>query len=382
MLEKSKDKSQGYLLPKTIVQSDISLEKWNIFSTKKSTGYRELKRTFETKDGSVTEQTVCIGLPDSKETLMTQEAKIFYLFLDLWDKSGRDPNGIVSGSFREIYTTLRAIDQKSTKRFGNHEKKWFSEKLTRMVRVPIVYKNAYKTKDGNYSVEESFTLLQRNELFERKNDQKKRYFALSSFTLHPLIVKSILGHNIKPLRLDVLVGLKKEISIILYRHLDLVMSDKPKFERRIEILSEELNFGASRKDDLLRQLRQACKELEGKDISTGRIAVCFIVKTKDKKSWKLVALKGPQSSPRLPENAAEDISTPDSSPLPENTLHPELFLYFEKQPPEEQEKIRNIADDIFRATYKMGGEFIRKLALQDAILAYKSQLKQQSELFS
>ena len=66
----------------------------------------------------------------------------------------------------------------------------------------------------------------------------------------------------------------------------------------------------------------------------------------------------------------------------ENTLHPELFLYFEKQPPEEQEKIRNIADDIFRLTYKMGGEFIRKLALQDAILAYQSQLKQQPELFS
>ena len=91
MLEKSKDKSQAYLLPKTIVQSDISLEKWNIFSTKKSTGYRELSRTVTGEDGSVTEQTVCIGLPDSKETLMTQEAKIFYLFLDRWDQSGRDP---------------------------------------------------------------------------------------------------------------------------------------------------------------------------------------------------------------------------------------------------------------------------------------------------
>ena len=382
MPQKPKEKTQPFLFPKTVIQCDLNLEKWNIFSTKKSTGYREIKRAIKNTDGSTVEQTVSIGLPDSKETLMAQEAKIFYLFVDRWDKSGRDPSGIVSGSFRDIYTTLQSIDKKSTRRFGNREKKWFSEKLTRMVRVPIVYKNAYKSKEGDYSVEESFTLLQRNELFERKSDPKKRYFAISSFTLHPLIVKSILGQNIKPLRLDILVRLKKEISIILYRHLDLMMSDKPKFERRIDKLAEDLNFGASRTDDLLRQLRKACAELQGKDISTGRLVSCSIVETKDEKGWKLSVLKGPHAN-ALPSPSLSDAAPPldpTVAVLDENKIDPALLLYFSQQSPEEQAKINAIADAIYRDSYKMGGDFTRKLSLQEAVRHYQFNLQQQLQL--
>ena len=184
---------QGYLLPKTIIQSDVNLEKWSLFSTQKNRGYRIMKCSFKDSDEALVEQTVAVGLPDSQETLTAEEAKIFYLLLDRWDKAGRNPDGVIQDSFRGIYMTLRAIDKKSRKRFGNREKKWFAEKLTRMVRTPVVYHNAYKSKKGDYAVEESFTLLNRNELFERKSDSQKRYFALSSFTIHPLLSVPVQG---------------------------------------------------------------------------------------------------------------------------------------------------------------------------------------------
>jgi hypothetical protein len=363
---------QGYLFPKTIVRSDINLEKWSIFASQKETGYRVMERSFKDADGTEVKQTVRIGLPDSPQTLTAEDAKIFYLLLDRWEKSGRNEDGIIHGSFRDIYMALRGIPRTSQRRFGNYEKKWFAERLLRMVQTPIVYQNAYKSKEGAYSVDESFTLLQRNELFERKSDQKRRYFAISSFTLHPLIIKSILKQNMRTLRLDVIVGLKKEISVLIYRHLDLILNDKTRYERNVKKLAEDLNFGASRRDNLVQQVRAACAELRGKDISSGRIVSCDVERMADGRDWKLVVVKGARA-PAAGEEERALLAGPAAGGgdawTEEAAEAAALLAGWEGLSPEEKEKIQGEAEDIFRTKYRIGGELTRRYALLDALRA-------------
>jgi hypothetical protein len=77
---------QKDLLPKTIVRSDVNLERWNIFGTQKTKGYRVMKRQWKDQNGALVSQEVTVGVPGSTDTITAQEAKVFYLLLNLWAK--------------------------------------------------------------------------------------------------------------------------------------------------------------------------------------------------------------------------------------------------------------------------------------------------------
>jgi len=358
--------TQRDLLPKSFVRSDINLERWSLFSTKRGHGYRVMERTRKNDDGTVVHQKVTVGLQGARYTLTAEEAKIFYLLLERWDKAGREENGIIHGSFREIYLSLHGKNGREGGKsvsLGNYQKQWFIKKLDRLLQTPITYEEAYETPDGEFLSKETFTLLNRIDIFERQKSKKKLYFDLSHFTIHPMIVKSILGQNMKPLRLDVIVKLKKEISVIMYRFLDLVMFDKTQYERHIEQLAKELGFGSTARSDLLKQMRSACTELEGKDLSAGRIESCQIEKTVDGSGWKLVVKKGRQNT-AIPH---EDLS---ETPLVDNE-EVELLAYNKSLPEHEQAKITILADEIAKTKYKFGGSLTKRCSLLDAIRDYK-----------
>lgn len=359
-----KKEHQKDLLPKSFVQSDINLERWCLFSTKKGHGHRVMERKRTNPDGTIVRQKVTIGLPGIKHTLTAEEAKVFYLLLDRWDKAGRDPNGVIHGSFREVYLTLHGRtgrEQGKSASLGNYEKQWFIKKLDRLLQTLITYEEAYQTPKGEFLTKETFTLLNRIDLFDRKKNKKKLYYDLSHFTIHPMIVKSILGHKIKPLRLDVIIQLKKEISVILYRFLDLILFDKVQYERNIEQLAEELGFGASLRKNLLKQLRAACLELTGKDLSAGRIESCQIEKTVNGKDWKLIVRKGKQV---LSLNSTQSIE-PETSTIDQEER--DLLVYHQSLSQEEQAKLATIAEEIVRSKYRFGGSLSQRFALLDAL---------------
>jgi hypothetical protein len=78
------------------------------------------------------------------------QAKLFYVLLDRWDKTGRNPEGIVTGSFREIFSTLKG-DKSPSVRYGTWQKSWFKKKLDKLRTVPISFENAYHDKtSGEY----------------------------------------------------------------------------------------------------------------------------------------------------------------------------------------------------------------------------------------
>ena len=352
-----------------VVYSDINIEKWSIFSTQKHRGQRVITRKVTLPGGVVETHKVTVGellMKDRKETLTVAEAKVFYSLLHLWrSRHEENPDGLVHTSLNNLFNTIVDAGNKTKNtRRGNWSKAWIEEKIKKLVGILILYEFSYKNKDGSYRKMESFSLLQNADIFERKpNDVKSKFFDFSKFTIHPVIVKSILEKNVKPMRPDVLLQLQGEISIILYRFLDVVLFDKAQYERNVVDLAAELGFGASRRNNLLHQLREACAELEGKDLSHGRLDSCTVEKTADKRNWKFVAVKGRQR-PALPiAEASGSTRIPDPDAVEETAL----LAIFDGLSPEEKQNIQTSADEIFRTKYRLGGELTRRYAILDAL---------------
>jgi len=352
---------------KEIVRSDINLEKWSIFTTQRRHGLRVLKRGTTLEDGTNLTQSVSIGGKGMVDTLTAEDGKIFYLLLDMWEKGGRNPSGTVHSSINRILNSLISSSDGSTPKLtrrGNWSKAWFEKKVKKLLSIPLVYEWAYRNKDGSWRTYESLTLLSSADIFERRfrSLKKQGFFDFSSFTIHPVIIKSIRERNIKPIRLDVILRLKKEISVILYRFLDLILFDKAHYERDVDDLAKELDFGASRRKDLLKQLREACAELQGNDLSTGSIHYCRVEKRVDVPGWKLTVHKSKRKT--LPDPAEIPVGDGD---IVTREFQESQTLYGTLTK-EEQAEVNALKDDVVRYKYGgFGGEFTQKLAFIEAV---------------
>jgi len=311
---------------KQIVRNDLNLEKWAIFTTHHQAGYRVLERNEPQPDGTIEKKRVIIGIKGATETLTTDEGKIFYLFIDLWNKQFRNPEGKVFVSINKIVNSLNDYGMNISTRAGGWQKKWLMEKFRKLQTIPIYFEESYEDKKAARFKSEAFQLFTKVEMFTRKlgND----YTDKSYFQINPLIIKSIIDKNIKPVRLDVILSLKNPTSIIIYRWLDLVIADKPSIEKDIFDMAAELGFGAERPDHLVDQIREACQEINGKDISTGKITSIEVVKTVSGNSWKIVVVKGKQTM-AIPEHANEPVNDKSDDEL-------ERYMAIFNQLPEEQ----------------------------------------------
>ncbi|MBL8677059.1 MAG: hypothetical protein JNJ47_06545, partial [Alphaproteobacteria bacterium] len=278
-----------------LVRSDVNLEKWNIFTTRANSGYRVLERQRINEDGSRSNLSVAIGLPDSKLTLTAMEAKIFYLLLNIWDDQGRPVNGVVSTTINYILNNLSSNNQNQSGkalRYSQNDKKWLLKHFDNMNRVIIQFRDkTYQTHEEEDTAK-SFTLIEDFNVYSRSDKANQKEFGLTTIKLHPQIIDSILHRKVKPIRKDVIVSLRKDISVILYRYLDLMLSSRTFFERNVTDLGEELSLGARRSDHLLEYFREAAAELTGKELSTGRIVKCEVVPKVKQRGWKLVVQKG------------------------------------------------------------------------------------------
>lgn len=350
--------------PTGLVRSDLNLEKWNIFTTRMKQGYRVLKRESTLADGSVQIQVVKIGLKGATESLTTEEALIFYAVLDLWEVQGRPADGIVRTTYGHL---LNRLIQKGETRRGTWSKEWLKEKLSVMRRIPIEF-GFFGRKDGSAEMNVSFTLFSDSLLWGRDEAKEKTRSGLSYIKIHPTIVKNLLEHHVKPVRFDVLVTLKKDISRILYRYLDLMLFDKTCFERDIRELAVELDIGAERFDNLLAQFRCAFAELEGKELSNGRLEICRLGRRADGVGWKLIARKGKQvtAPPTLEGRPTADDDT--ALVVGEEVRERELLAFYESMSERGRAEIEARKTEIIKT--KFAGWFsdmTEKMARLDAL---------------
>jgi len=294
---------------KQLARVDVNIEKWGIFTTthKTTKKSREITREITLPGGEKTTQKIAIGTYESEGKigmLGIGEAKTYYLVNYLWDKQGRPQDGKINFSVLDCLRELGIISQVGAKEYN-----WFKSKVRNCRGVPIFFQNAYKNKNGEIeNFETAINLFSDYYIFERKKDIKKGpYFSFSSITLHPVIVKSLIEHNIKPIRFDVLKALTHDVSVLLWRFFDLIMFDKTTYERDLVDLAQEIGLSTTQQIwNLKHRIEKALNELKGKDLTNGRIINATIEPSQTPSKYKVVITKGEQLPKEPQEEQAPD----------------------------------------------------------------------------
>lgn len=305
-----------------IIKQELNIEKWPLFAPstcrKKS---RVFKRIITLENGDIITRTVTIGKVNEDEVniLRIGDYKVFCAVVKLWEEADRPIEN-------EINFTLYSIARVLKLTWSGKTVKEICESLTRLRDIPIVWKNSYYQKETNTmeTTTKHFNILERLEIFERKLYYKTEniYFAFSKFKINFKIINNLLNNYSKPVYLDVILKFKKEISILLYGYIDLVMADKECFERKTNELFIDLGLAEySRPSARKRLLEPALKELEGTELTTGILSYLKLEKTVDGTDYKVVFRKSKKKlkvedkttkGQILIQNIAEQKKLPDS----------------------------------------------------------------------
>jgi hypothetical protein len=280
-----------------LIRSELNIERWPLFTTSRFKGKsREYVRR-EVEGDSVKLKKVVIGRLVDKEVgvLRIFDLKCFYALVKLWEEAGRPgPDEMVTFSLHELGRILKLG-------WGGKTHREIKESLLRLRGLPITWISAFYRKDTDTTEEllELFTILSELKIYERRKGGRLQA-GYSQFRFNERLVLNLLGNYTKPLYLNVILNLEKEISVLLYLHLDLVMADKTHYARRTGELIAELDLSGDYRYPSYRRrvLEPALKELEGVELSTGKLTYAKLQKLPGGQDWKAVFKKEPRVLPR------------------------------------------------------------------------------------
>jgi hypothetical protein len=286
------------------IRSELNIEKWPAIwqpaKSKNKPTLRTMQREITGDDGSKIVSRVEVGYTQLG-TLTTEEQKLLYVLIKLWEENGK-PDVQVFFSTRSLARMLKK------KGWGTNVIHAITKSLRKLRTIPIEWVNSYfdQTKDGEVIVDHRpFTILGDLRVVERHQDgsvnSSKGYFRFDDH-----IVKNLQRNYTKPVCIEEFFKLKSEIAQLVYSHVDLILSDKTKYERRSKELFDDLGLRNPEYDHMYerkRALDKAVKELDGIRLSSGVLRSATVEKTKDGKDYKIVFSK--VGLPRL-EAAAEE----------------------------------------------------------------------------
>ncbi len=275
-----------------VVRQELNIEKWPIFTTSSFRGKsREISREVILENGDKVKRKVVIGRTKEGEigVLRLQDYKVFCVLTKLWEEAKKPVNEKVTFTLYELAELLEL-------QWGGKTHKGLYRSLERLKTIPIIWEDSFYQKETEKieTLVTYFNLLDDLLIFERRKDTKKGqiYFSLSRFKFNSKIISNLLHNYTKPVYLDVIIRFKKEISVLLYRYIDLIMADKNFYERKTEELFKDLDLGEYDYPSKRKQLLDpALRELEGVELTTGVLDYAKLEKTIDGKDWKAVFKK-------------------------------------------------------------------------------------------
>ena len=274
-----------------IIRSELNVEKWAIlFATSKFRGksrevYRHIR---EARVGVIVgRQKDDRGNVIEVGILRVPDLKVFYGLIKLWELAGRPADEPVRAGFRELARVLG-------KQWGGEEYQQLRLALERLRRIPIDWVGSFYRKETG-TLEEYISqtnILSVLELYRR--ERAADLHAGFAFKFDDHLLSNLLSNHTKPLNLDVILGFRKELSVLLYCHIDLVLADKVKYERKTAELFEDLaikgvkyRYPSARKQNL----EPALGELKGVRLSTGILQQATLERTSGGKDYKAIFVK-------------------------------------------------------------------------------------------
>ena len=293
------------------IRSELNIEKWPAIwqpaKSKNKPALRVMEREITAPDGSRLVSRVEIGYTQLG-TLTTEEQKMLYVLIRLWEESGK-PDTQVFFSSRGLARLLKK------KGWGTNVIVAVTKSLRKLRTIPIEWINSYhdQTKAGAVVVDRRpFTLLGDLRIVERRQDGAVNS-SLGYFKFDDHVLSNLQLNYTKPVCIEEFFKLKSEIAQLIYSHIDLMLFDKTRYERRSRELFDDLglrNAEYAHMYERKRAIDKALSELVGIRLSSGVLRSADIEKTADGKDYKVWFSKtaapsrvGGDAPEKLPEDA-------------------------------------------------------------------------------
>lgn len=274
------------------IRSELNIEKWPAIwqpaKSKNKPALRTMERELTNRDGSRIVSRVEVGYTHLG-TLTTEEQKMLYVLIKLWEEAGK-PDTQVFFSSRSLARMLKK------KGWGTNVIDSITKSLRKLRHVPIEWINSYydQTKAGAVVVDHvPLSVLGDLRIVERRQDGAVNS-SLGYFKFDDRILTNLQLNYTKPVCIDEFFKLRSEIAQLIYSHVDLVMFDKNRYERRTQELFNDLGLKNAEYNHMYerkRAVEKALKELEGIRLSSGILRTATIEKTADGKDYKVAFSK-------------------------------------------------------------------------------------------
>ena len=283
------------------VRPDRNLEKWAIWeptNSRHKPSARIIQREIRMPDGSVATAKVEVGF-SNHGMLTTEDQKTCYALIKHWEELDR-PTGEVCFSRQQIARILK-------KTWGQNVNKSLTASLMRLRFTPFRWERSYYESKSRETVEldDTFTILSELKMVRRLKDAGSAKTPSepvvrenSWYQFNSRILANLLANYTKPVFLDTILGFRSDVAQILYTHLDLILADKIRYERRTKELFLDLGIDGTAyryPSKRAQTLEPALRELEGCPLSTGVLKTITLERTKDDSDYKIVACKSKQA---------------------------------------------------------------------------------------
>jgi len=278
-------------LTKEKIRPELNLEKLPIFLPSHSPKKERFKYRIIKRGNSK----IGINPHNLYGNLITLDKDVLYSIYQLWEDFGKRPDGFLPISRQKIAEILGMPTTGKTIEL-------LKQSLIRLGSCTFTFEGYFynnKTKE-TYEILDLFHILTDLKIITKKKKDKNKPETREErgfCKINPLIVQNILNNYCKPLYFKTYLGLEGEITKLLYSHLDLIMADKTKYERKTkELFFEDLKLESQRyqlKRIRKQRLEQIINQLRGKPLSTGTISFIDVVKTEDDTDYKLIVIKTP-----------------------------------------------------------------------------------------
>jgi len=276
-----------------IVRAELNLEKWPIWvpaQSRSKAKLRILERKKVLDDGSFIINKVEINPSLKYGNLTTEDQKVWYGLLKLWEQAGKP---------QKLVFSLSQLAKVVGKTWSLNTFESLKKSLLRLRISTFSWENSYYDSKSGQTLEvlDLFNILTDLHLAKVKDEHKinneQCYCQFSDY-----LYDNLLHHYTKPVFFDTILKIKSGVAQLIYKYLELVMHNKTYYERNSEKLfsdicleGEEYKFASIRK----RVLLTAIEDLKNIPFSGGTLEV-GIGETVDKIDWKLVVRKFPVKS--------------------------------------------------------------------------------------
>lgn len=273
---------------KTVVRVDRNFSRYPIFTTQKFKGHsREIIIRSRKEDGSIDERCLSIGKTHRHRevgVLTATHAKVFYVLLKIWEENDHPFN-------EPVRCSLYRIAQYLGLKWNQRASKQIKQVLADLKEIPITWHNAFwQAKTQTFAEQIAFRTILSN-LHIMRVEKGKKVYGTVEYQIDTDILNNVLGTRGFPLRLEVLVSLKKEMATLLYPVIERQLAKKTEYQRDLVGLWDDLDLSHDyirKPSDYKTKVKAALEELEGKPFNWGILTYAQAERKANGKGYKAV----------------------------------------------------------------------------------------------